>query len=87
MVINALSKHLGSHADFKCATALNREPARHLKMCRCYLPQRAQTASATAVATTNETMKTGNVRVPVIAMLVKVAKSPPAGVNAPYMKD
>lgn len=42
---------------------------------------------ATDVATTKETMKIGNVRAPVIAMLVKVAKSPPAGVNAPYMND
>lgn len=30
---------------------------------------------------------TGNIKVPSIAMLVRVANIPPAGVKAPYMYD
>jgi hypothetical protein len=32
-------------------------------------------------------MKAGNINVPNMAILVRVAKIPPAGVNPPYMKD
>jgi hypothetical protein len=43
------------------------------------------TIAATSVATNIATMATGRASVPSIAMLVSVAKIPPAGVNPPYM--
>ena len=43
------------------------------------------TVAATSVATTIATMVIERASVPSIAMLVSVAKIPPAGVNAPYM--
>jgi hypothetical protein len=42
---------------------------------------------ATPVAITAARIAAGGIMVPSIAMLVKVAKMPPAGVKAPYMYD
>jgi hypothetical protein len=44
-----------------------------------------QTVPATSVAIDIATVATGRASVPSIAMLVSVAKIPPAGVNPPYM--
>lgn len=41
----------------------------------------------TPVAITDANITNGIMNVPSIAMLVNVAKIPPAGVNPPYMKD
>jgi hypothetical protein len=50
------------------------------------IPQ-AHTEMATPVAITAARIAAGGIIVPSIAMLVKVAKMPPAGVKAPYMYD
>ncbi|TKW53855.1 hypothetical protein CTA1_6030 [Colletotrichum tanaceti] len=41
----------------------------------------------TNVATRPAKMTTGGINVPSIAMLVRVANTPPAGVKPPYMYD
>jgi hypothetical protein len=46
-----------------------------------------QTIIDTPVAITDANITNGIMNVPSIAMLVNVAKIPPAGVNPPYMKD
>lgn len=43
--------------------------------------------AATRLATNEEKTKTAGMSVPTIAMLVNVAKRPPAGVKPPYMID
>lgn len=50
------------------------------------MPQ-AHTSVATPVAITTARIVTIGTSVPNMAMLVKVAKMPPAGVKAPYMHD
>lgn len=50
------------------------------------MPQ-THTSIATPVAITTARIAAGGIIVPSIAMLVKVAKMPPAGVKAPYMYD
>ena len=55
---------------------------------RHYFPTpRLQTRTETPVARTEARRTAGNMSVPNMAMLVNVAKIPPAGVNPPYMKD
>lgn len=46
-----------------------------------------QTITATAVARIDASITAEGMRVPIIAILVNVAKIPLAGVNPPYMKD
>lgn len=53
-----------------------------------YLPTpKSQTRAATILAINDEKKNTAGISVPTIAMLVSVAKRPPAGVKPPYMKD
>lgn len=53
-----------------------------------YLPTpKTQTRAATILAMNDEKKNTAGISVPTIAMLVSVAKRPPAGVKPPYMKD
>lgn len=46
-----------------------------------------QTKTATKVATSDEPIPTAGINVPTMAMHVKVAKIPPAGVKPPYIQD
>lgn len=42
---------------------------------------------ATTVERSDAAINAGGIKVPSIAMLVRVANMPPAGVNPPYMND
>lgn len=53
-----------------------------------YLPApKTHTMAATRLAMNDDNRNTAGMSVPTIAMLVSVAKRPPAGVKPPYMKD
>lgn len=53
-----------------------------------YLPTpKTQTMAATRLAMNDEKKTTAGMSVPIIAILVSVAKRPPAGVKPPYMRD